>query len=746
MIKIKSIVEKIVFCMFVMGLLFLVRAEVYAETVDQNGLIVDESKEDPLYARYHTSMELMSSGSKYTISTAKKKLSHQSVFSEKYTQAYGIDVSRYQENIDWAKVKADGVEFVIIRLGYRGMSDGSLVLDPYFEQNIKGAYEAGIDVGVYFFTQAVNTTEAKKEAEFCIENLKAYKSYVKYPVIIDLEPCGGRLDAANLSKAKKTSICETFCSTVEAAGYTGGIYCSKSYFTSWLNISQLENIHYIWLAHYTDSTDYTGRYDMWQFSSSCSVNGISGYVDMDVAYNLNTPTAPTNLNQTVIADDSLTFTWNHVVGADGYKVYQYDENGTQVKTYSTTETSISITGLSTGNIYQYKVRSYYIGTDGTKKYSKYSPLFVTYTKADKVTGVVTDSRTADSVTISWKALKHAEGYRVRLYNREDGSYETVASVKTSSCVIPDLVAAYGYDVVVQAYVKMNGDTKKYGTYSDVATVYTTTSAVTSVTFSNLKKTSMTVAWKKQSSAIGYRVVWYDEKGKKIDYKDTVDTSWKISRLSTGTKYRIKVRSYYMTAANKKILGPFSSALVVTTLPAKVSTVKQSDVQTESLQLSWKAKKGASGYRVYCYDSATKTYKRIKTTTKTTCTMKNLRAATKYKIKVVAYVTNGSKKYVTEESSVYQMVTRPSNVKGLKQTAKTKSTATVSWTKVPRAVSYQLKIYNSKNKLVGTYVTANTSYKFKNLSGKYTVKVRAYVKSTNASAYSAAYTKGTLTTK
>lgn len=746
MIKSKKIIGKIMFCVLAVGMLFFMKESIFAETRNQNGFLVDEAKEDPLYEKYHSSMQLMSGGSKYTIAQAKKKITHQSGFSSKYEKIYGIDVSKWQEEIDWEKAKADGVEFAVIRLGYRGMANGALALDPYFEKNIKGAHEAGVDVGIYFFTQALNTTEAKEEAKFCLKYLSDYKSYVTYPVIIDLEPCGGRLDKANLSKSKKTAICETFCTTVEAAGYTGGIYCSKSMFLTWVDIASLEKEHYVWLAHYTDSTNYERRFDMWQFSSSCSVKGISGNVDMDVAYNLKTPAAPTNLNQTEIAEDSLTFTWNNVVGADGYRVYQYDKNDNRENTYSTTEQSVTISGLSEGHTYRYKVRSYYTGADGTRKYSKYSPLFLASTKSAQVSGIVTDSRTENSVTVAWDGQSNAEGYRVRLYNREDQSYETVAHVQTTSCEIPDLVEAKGYDVVVQAYIKLNGVTKNYGPYSEIATVYTTTKTVTGVKLSALTKTTMSVSWKKQSKADGYRVAWYDAKGKQIDYAETTDTTWTIRRLSTGTDYRVKVRSFYLNDKNSKILGSYSAASKITTLPSKVGKVKKLSVTTQSLQLSWKEKKGADGYKIYRYDSAAKAYKKIKTTTQTNYTMKKLRAATKYKIMVVAYVTNGTKNYLAEESDVYQFVTRPAEVRKLKQTAKTKSTATVSWKKTARASGYQVKIYNKKKKLIGTYLTAKTTWKFKKLSGSYTVKVRAYAKSANATSYGESYARCTVSTK
>ncbi len=128
----------------------------------------------------------------------------------------GIDVSKWQKEIDWDKVKNEGVEFAIIRCGYRGSVTGSLVEDPYSEQNMKGARAAGITVGVYFFTQAVNEVEAVEEATAVISLVRDYE--LQYPVFIDTEGAGGNGSADSLNAEERTAVCEAFCTTVENAG------------------------------------------------------------------------------------------------------------------------------------------------------------------------------------------------------------------------------------------------------------------------------------------------------------------------------------------------------------------------------------------------------------------------------------------------------------------------------------------------------------------------------------------------
>ncbi len=192
----------------------------------------------------------------------------------------GIDVSKYQTKIDWKAVKESGISFVIIRCGYRGYSTGVLVQDPMFETHIKGATEAGLKVGIYFFSQAINEKEAVEEASMAVALAKKYS--VTYPIYIDTEQVsGGR--ANNLDTATRTSVCKAFCETVKAAGYTPGIYASKSWYETKLDTASLGG-YKIWLAQYASTPTYKGKYDMWQYTEKGKVNGVTGNVDMNISY------------------------------------------------------------------------------------------------------------------------------------------------------------------------------------------------------------------------------------------------------------------------------------------------------------------------------------------------------------------------------------------------------------------------------------------------------------------------------
>ena len=197
------------------------------------------------------------------------------------TGVLGIDVSKWQKEIDWDKVKNEGVDYAIIRCGYRGSVTGSLVEDPYFEQNIKGARAAGIKVGVYFFTQAVNEVEAVEEASMVISLVRDYE--LQYPVFIDTEGAGGNGRADSLNVEERTAVCEAFCTTVKNAGLEAGVYASRNWYNNKLTANTLES-YAIWLAEYRSVPLYQGYYQMWQYTSKGKINGINGNVDLNVSY------------------------------------------------------------------------------------------------------------------------------------------------------------------------------------------------------------------------------------------------------------------------------------------------------------------------------------------------------------------------------------------------------------------------------------------------------------------------------
>lgn len=193
----------------------------------------------------------------------------------------GIDVSKWNGEIDWDKVRNAGVQYAIVRAGYRGSKSGSLVEDPFFEANMKGAAASGMPVGIYFFTQAVNEVEAVEEASVVLSLIRDYK--IDYPVFIDTEGAGGEGRADGMDPETRTLVCEAFCRTIENAGYDAGVYASRNWYNNNLYTQRLEN-YVIWLAEYRSVPLYQGYYRMWQYTSKGRIDGISGNVDMNISY------------------------------------------------------------------------------------------------------------------------------------------------------------------------------------------------------------------------------------------------------------------------------------------------------------------------------------------------------------------------------------------------------------------------------------------------------------------------------
>lgn len=277
----------------------------YFEYTDENGVVHTYDPYDPELFKNLLNNEVVDneydfdirpysadgSGSTESPFTNKTYI-HESHVSNKIVR-HGIDVSKYQGDIDWEKAKKVGVYFAFIRIGYRGYGeDGRIVGDEYAKENIRKAHDAGVKVGVYFFSQAINKPEASEEAEYCINFLKNnnFQDDISLPVVIDYEYTSGstkgRLENANLSRSTHQNICDRFVQDVRDAGYKGGIYANYQMLVNDMqptSSSLYDNTQY-WIARYNEATHYSNNYRFWQYSSSGKVSGISGRVDCNFWY------------------------------------------------------------------------------------------------------------------------------------------------------------------------------------------------------------------------------------------------------------------------------------------------------------------------------------------------------------------------------------------------------------------------------------------------------------------------------
>ncbi len=194
----------------------------------------------------------------------------------------GIDVSRYQGEIDWQQVRDMGVEFAIIRVGGRNFSgDGEIYEDVNAQANYLGATAAGIKVGVYFFAQAINVEEAKEEAAYVLNAIRDWE--LQMPVVYDWEHMGSQARTANVDVQTLTDCTKAFCQAVEAAGYEAMVYFNPTHSEKRVDLEQLMDYKF-WLAMYSDRMTYPYKVDMWQYTDTGTLPGIEGPVDINLFF------------------------------------------------------------------------------------------------------------------------------------------------------------------------------------------------------------------------------------------------------------------------------------------------------------------------------------------------------------------------------------------------------------------------------------------------------------------------------
>ena len=194
----------------------------------------------------------------------------------------GVDVSVYQGKIDWQAVADAGVDFAIIRVGYRGYSQGAIQPDTNFQKNMEGALKAGLDVGVYFFSQATTVREAEEEADYVLEAIRNYP--VTYPVVFDWEFIDGQQARTDeIDGERMTECAKTFCELVRAGGYTPMVYFNQEQGYLYYQLDQLDEFSF-WLAEYDEKPDFFYNFAMWQYTHTGTVPGIPGNVDLNLTF------------------------------------------------------------------------------------------------------------------------------------------------------------------------------------------------------------------------------------------------------------------------------------------------------------------------------------------------------------------------------------------------------------------------------------------------------------------------------
>lgn len=240
-----------------------------------NGIEQIEYPEIEGVKRFEHDMSLLETGEK----------KHKALYNEKGEKIsrFGVDVSSYQGKIDWQAAAADGVEFAVIRMGYRGYETGAITEDKYFRRNIEGANASGIDTGVYFFSQAISPEEASEEAEYVIEVLEEYRDFIKLPVVFDWEFVTDEDPARTdgMDGQLQTLCCKAFCDRIRESGYDTMYYSTVNTALFRYDMPQLTD-NSLWIAEYCERTQFTYDYKMWQYSCSGVVDGIDALTDLNI--------------------------------------------------------------------------------------------------------------------------------------------------------------------------------------------------------------------------------------------------------------------------------------------------------------------------------------------------------------------------------------------------------------------------------------------------------------------------------
>ena len=186
----------------------------------------------------------------------------------------GIDVSAHQQQIDWEAVAACGVQYAVIRIGYRGYTEGAIQLDDCFAQNLQGAREAGLQIGVYFFSQALDEQEAREEAAFVLKTLDGQA--LELPVFFDWEEIDGEARSDVIDRTTLTLLADAFCQEIESGGYAAGIYFNQKFGYEELNLQSLLDYSF-WLAEYNPTPTFRYGFQFWQYACDGTIDGITGY-------------------------------------------------------------------------------------------------------------------------------------------------------------------------------------------------------------------------------------------------------------------------------------------------------------------------------------------------------------------------------------------------------------------------------------------------------------------------------------
>ena len=407
----------------------------------------------------------------------------------------------------------------------------------------------------------------------------------------------------------------------------------------------------------TENKDYSLRY---KNNTNCGVATvyIAGKGDYDPEYatkaNFNIVKDNTNLvvrpqkvenvkiNQ--IDYTNVTLSWGKVSDATGYKVYKYDEETKKYKYYgATTNLTLNISKLTPNTEYNFKVSAY--KELGENKYEGTASDAITVTTGNPTPTDVRNlkvnakSVTTNSLKLTWEKLSNISGYQIYIFNYKTGIYNkltTITDPATTSYVVKKLNPSTKYNFIIVAYKRVEGINYLGKQYSATPALQVTKVAPITATRDETTTNAIRLTWSASPNATGYIIYRYNYSKKKYEkIVTTRDVTYVFTKLPSATKYNFKVKAYKVDN-NKTYYGAASKTIITTTKPGKATDARATGKTKTRIRIRWNRVRGATGYRVYIYDSKTKKYKYYGSTKNTTALIKNRKANTTYKIKVQAY--------------------------------------------------------------------------------------------------------------
>ncbi len=474
---------------------------------------------------------------------------------------HGIDVSKWEGDINWTKVKKSGTDFAIVRCGYRGYGNGTIYGDPKYDTYMRGAAAAGVPTGVYIYSQAKTPAEGRAEARYCLNAVKGYS--VEYPIVMDIEYAEGgggytgRLYNAHLSRQAMTDVAKAFCETIEAAGYTPMIYANRYMLTDKMSPSQLSGSYPVWMACYSSAASYGGAYSYWQYSETGRVSGISTYVDCNFYFPSTNPASRKKIDCTEISLDQTEVT-AEIGDSLTLKASRQPSNTTDRTTWSSSDPSVAavsskgkLTAVGTGS-------AVITATAGKVSASCTVTVTPSETMVSKLKLTSTGNYTltfsangADSYDI-YRSEDGTEGSFVKIGSSTDGTYTDTAALSGQN---------YCYRVIASAD---RGGAHLTGEVSNTVRTDYLPQPARLVSLSKYGRLKLRLRWENAYGASSYYIYRSGtglDGSYKLKNRVSSKTSYISSNLTVGKTYYFYIRPY-ITIDDVKYIGQGSQALSI----------------------------------------------------------------------------------------------------------------------------------------------------------------------------------------